>query len=347
MEMNPTQPTRSNLREIDVRFDERLPYGTSDHFYHFLLGYLLPAVHELSLYDREQLQQDQFVFRSCGPLMDPIIREVAGFIDINFAIAPQGSFMRFAHHLLVPRWDVFMIRPHLLTPSRGESTVLGNVRDAFQRELPEDWKYFVGPDFVENFRRAVTRVGDLLLLYANQEMNAARYEPIAGRYLILQRSKEHPYYPGAGSSYGESRRALRGIEYAAHALEQRGLKVTVFEAGAHSLAGQILAFHACRGLAMIRGAEIANLIWMRPGSPVLVVTPSAMVKNPSPLDMLVELVPFCLTHVVSEDMYPTLASDLVEGVFCQAELTFEPKFNNPAGESADGLPVSADAGCRP
>ncbi len=331
----------SDIRDVEVRFDNRVSYGSPEHFHHFLWGYLLPAMHELSRCSEEQHQGERFVFKSCGPQMDPLIAEVARLSGIRIAIASESSTKKYARSMVVSRWDLFLLRPFLLASAGGESTRLAGIRDDFQRHLPEDWERLARSDFVIGFRDAVIRVRDLLLRHAAGHAHAARYEFLAGRYLILRRSKEHPYYAEGGGaeipSYGETRRALRGIDDAVRALERRGLEVSVFEPGAHGLAGQALAFHHSRGVAMVRGAEIANLIWMRPGSPVLIVTPSAMAAFPPPHEQLAGLMGIELTEVLSGSCVSDTGFRACSPGVASIQPGGAPRFGRLGDRKADGL----------
>ncbi len=311
---NRTAVTQSDLRRVEVHFDDRVDYGSPEHFYHFMWGYLLPAAHEILERLSAGARREKFVFTSCGPKMDRLIAEVAHCLGIRFAIENRNPNCDNVHVLTVPRWDVFILRPHLLTHLRDENVRITGIRDAFRCHLPDVWRRFTGPGFVADLRSQVTRVRDALLRCAEQSACAPSYDGLNGCYLILRREEEHPFYAKGGGAkslkYGASRRELSGIDDAARVLEKHGFAVSVLMAGAHSLMGQALAFHRCRGIAMIRGAEIANLIWVRPGTPLLVLTPLKFGSIPPAHDQLTELLDVKLTHVITEEMNSVLDSDL-------------------------------------
>jgi len=314
--------TGSKPRRVEVRFDDTVDYGSPEHFYHFMWGYLLPAVHEiLGQLDTED-RRERFVFTSCGPKMDPLIAEVAGCLGIRIAIEHQKQPDENAQVLVVPRWDLFILRPHLVTRSHDENIRITRMRHDFKCHLPEVWERFTSPDFIAGLRPQVTRVREALLRCAEQDACAPSYDGLNGRYLILRREEEHPFYAEGGGArllhYGAGRRALTGIDDAARVLEKRGFEVSVLVAGAHSLMGQALAFHRCRGIAMIRGAEIANLIWVRPGTPLLVLTPSNVASFPPPHDQLTELMDVKLTQVFTEENNSVLDPDLTRQAWAGA-----------------------------
>lgn len=333
---NHTADAQSDLRRVELHFDDRVDFGSPEHFFHFMWGYLLPAAHEILERLGAGAGQEKYVFTSCGPKMDPLIAEVAHCLGIRFAIENPNSACDNLHVLTVPRWDVFMLRPHLLTHLRDENIRITRIRDAFRCYLPEVWRRFYDPitgirdafrchlpkvwrrfsdpGFVADLRCQVTRVRDVLLRCAEQSPCASSYDGFIGRYLIVRREKEHPFYTKGGGAkilkYGASRRELSGIDDAARVLEKHGFAVSVFVAGAHSLIGQALAFHRCRGIAMIRGAEIANLIWVRPGTPLLILAPIQFGSIPSVHDQLAELFSLKLTHVITQEGNSVLDPDL-------------------------------------
>ena len=202
----------------------------------------------------------------------------------------------------------------MVTQARDEPVQLTRMREAFQRHLPEVWKRFTAPDFVGCLCARVTRVRDTLLHSAQRDASEPVHDDRDGRYLILRREKEHAFYADGGGArvphYGEARRELRGIDDAARVLRTHGFEVSVFVAGAHSLMEQALAFHRCRGIAMIRGAEIANLIWVRPGTALLVLTPFNVAGFPPPHDQLTKLLDVKLTHVITEEKNSVLDPEL-------------------------------------
>jgi hypothetical protein len=293
---------------VQLRFDDKVDggdYGSPEHFYHFMWGYLLPAMYEILQRLGTGERCETFVFTTCGPKMDPLIGEVARYLGIDFAIEDRSLVQENESTFTVPRWDLYILRPHLLRHSSNENIRITRMRDAFQRSLPEVWEIYKLPDFVANLRSQVIRVRDTFLRCLKRDLRTPKYDGLRGRYLILRREEAHPFYAEGGGAkilhYGASRRQLRGIDDALRVLEMQGFEVSVLIAGNHDLMGQALAFHHCRGIAMIRGAEIANLIWVRPGTPLLVLTPSNVADFPPPHDMLAELMGVKLTHIITED----------------------------------------------
>jgi hypothetical protein len=57
---------RRALPTCHLRWDGRVRYGSREHDDHFLLGYLLPALHLVAGRDG----RERYLFESCGPVMD-------------------------------------------------------------------------------------------------------------------------------------------------------------------------------------------------------------------------------------------------------------------------------------
>jgi capsular polysaccharide biosynthesis protein len=175
--------------------------------------------------------------------------------------------------------------------------------------------------FMSDLSTAITRVRSEVLRRATA-VNHAHLDIYAGCHLILARSAEPNYYAEGGGAerpkYGTSRRALTGIEEAAQELRQRGIPTQVFEPGIHSLTEQIHTFRHCRGVIGIKGAEFANLIWLKPASRVILIKPSIMGTPP---------VQMCLADVLglhyvevesSQGRYPVLDPAMIEQYLTQS-----------------------------
>jgi len=71
--------------------------GSREHFFHFLLGYLLPLVHE-----QELNQFDRIRVLDCGPLMTPILTETIRKLGYKFEVVPNRGLKNPA---VVAPWD--------------------------------------------------------------------------------------------------------------------------------------------------------------------------------------------------------------------------------------------------
>lgn len=71
--------------------------GSKEHFFHFLLGYLLPVV-------STQIARNDPRFRvmDCGPVMTPILRETLVRLGYDFEVVGKAEIR---HPVFVPEWD--------------------------------------------------------------------------------------------------------------------------------------------------------------------------------------------------------------------------------------------------
>lgn len=71
--------------------------GSREHFYHFLIGYMLPLICA-----QERLRYSQFQVLDCGPLMNPILKETLERLGFNATIVPPEHVSR---PIYVVKWD--------------------------------------------------------------------------------------------------------------------------------------------------------------------------------------------------------------------------------------------------
>src|SRR5262245_48521827 len=72
-----------------MAFDERRGTRVQEHFFHFMWGYLLPAasaIIDMQAGASTDRVRDEFVFSSCGPVMDAKTAEMARLLGIESSI---------------------------------------------------------------------------------------------------------------------------------------------------------------------------------------------------------------------------------------------------------------------
>jgi hypothetical protein len=291
-----------------------------EHFFHFMWGYLLPAAHAILDMQRSRRvdpAQDDFVFASCGPVMDAKTGEMARLLGIDAAIVQDEREGQRPGTITVPvqRWDSFL-RDYSASASlaRG-AAVLGWLRQAVrQRSIPP---------LVWSRRRIAQEIRQLRQVMLGRVPagdGAGSCDGGPPRYYILKRSEEPSYYaPGRGRArtptYGTTRRSLLGIDGAAVALSRGSCSVSVFEPGRHTLAEQIRAFRHCQGIIAIRGAELANIVWLDAGSKVIVINAGKFQLPVPPARGLAELLGMDYAQIdVGEECYPVLTEALIERI---------------------------------
>jgi capsular polysaccharide biosynthesis protein len=75
------------------------------------------------------------------------------------------------------------------------------------------------------------------------------------------------------------RRSILNIDSLAEELATAGWPVRIYEPGTANLVEQASTFHHCAGVIGIRGAELANIVWMRPGAKVLMLANPVGIEN--------------------------------------------------------------------
>lgn len=236
-------------------YDSTLPYGGKEHFFHFLHGYLIPALSHCL-----ETKPSRVAFEDCGPLMTPKLVEACALAALDRVevmqgdAAPNGDW----ETCLVPRWDDLLIR----FDGRHQS-----------------------PTEIEAFRAMTTGVRERMLEGARE---ACRTRGTLERWrstdtLVLKRSPEHPFYAHGGgarfSGYGSGRRALHNTSQIADYLSGNGCNAIEIDMGTLPLCEQIMAFRHARAVVGARGAEFAHLFWMQPGATALMFATPVDAEN--------------------------------------------------------------------
>src|SRR5947199_6755011 len=103
-------PRRAMRRKYVLAFDARRGTGVREHFFHFMWGYLLPAAHaiiHLQSHTVPHQPKDEFIFGSCGPVMDTKTAEMARLLGVGYSPAQDQRQARTpaTTTTVVGRWD--------------------------------------------------------------------------------------------------------------------------------------------------------------------------------------------------------------------------------------------------
>ncbi|MBZ9610351.1 glycosyltransferase 61 family protein [Rheinheimera maricola] len=286
-------------KSIVLRFDDRFELGSCEHFFHFMWGYLLPSVYIISSRTRPG---NQYIFMTCGPLMDPILQEALSSLGVNCSILTQLPSGNDYNVIWVSRWDMYMLKP-MLESKYTDNLVIKNLLKQLEihSDIAKELSSF-------NLKSAIWRVKFILLFKFKLEHEINVY--VGNEILILKRSAEPEFYnKDTGSAvikgYGMSRRGIKNPEFIAEVLHNLGIAVAIFEPGIVSFKQQIVAFSQCRGVFAMRGAEFANMIWLKPGAKVTLIQPESL-KNPPFQRFLAELLDLEYRQVDVTSSYPEL-----------------------------------------
>jgi len=262
-----------------MKFDNNIKFGSPEHYFHFMWGYLLPGVHQIFNIEEKirnsSVTKNRYIFKSCGPVMNNVLDEFLQFHNINYEISKiKGVDKNKISKIFVPRWDVWLIdlknwknfkswtrAGNINLNLRGLENIMAGIRESI---------------FPRKFLAAIHQIRQEVfskINYCSNEIHKKYNE----KYLLIKRSPQPDYYKRGGKAekptYGSARRQLIGIEHAAEKLKKNDIPVEIFQPGKHSLVDQIQAFKACEGVIGIIGAELSNLIWMEPEKRLIILTP--------------------------------------------------------------------------
>lgn len=200
--------------------------GSTEHYFHFLLGYLLPTIW-IGVTTGSKIR-----VLNCGPVMNMRLEEALNACCLDWEY--WSNWRPLARTVILPRWD-------------------------YHR------------DSLEAFRESV-RILSERLEGGSECLGGAC---AVGNNLLLLRSAQPSFYENSGAAlikgYGAGRRQISNTEEVASHLNAIGVKFSFYEPGIHTLGCQMRVFQSAERVFGIRGAEWANLIWMKADSSACVV----------------------------------------------------------------------------
>jgi hypothetical protein len=227
--------------------------GSCEHYYHFLLGYLLPLATFLA---RRKIAGDGVILlRSCGPL-DRILREFA-FPGLLFC-------ERFTHAAIKER---IMCAPY--------AEIVELTGFDFGR-LPEDQFHYD----IAGIRAGLDSV-HLRLAEAIADA-AAKIDAAWGgrpRVLMIERGEPDPFYRCSLVEHGNAanqRRFIANHGTIADAMSAAYPGFRNLQIETTPLAEQIAWFGLADIVVAQHGAALANIVWMREGTHVIEIAPDTI-----------------------------------------------------------------------
>lgn len=209
--------------------------GTRDHFFHFLLGYVLPSLHRALKDGIENVS-----YEDCGPLLNKTLADICQLMALN--LIPENAATQF-DVAPVARWDKWIFRLDGSEPP---------------------------PKLTERFLLATDVVRDQMIHRSLAYLPTDSQSP---DIIVLKRSHSHPYYQTTGQSprpgYGRERRNLQNTDEIADAIANSGFSVRTVDMGSIPFAEQVCLFHHAKAVIGARGAEFAHLFWMRKNTDAL------------------------------------------------------------------------------
>ncbi len=223
--------------------------GSVQHFYHFLLGYMLPFIEHC----HELRHGHRFVLRDCGP-MNRLLEQLDDF-------------------------RIGLTSPHMVL----SSVIAANVADGRLARLIAP-----GFDHPEAYRRdRFLRVRETMqALYADRIAAAAARWPAAASdrmVLLVDRAPAPAFYQTGASEVrgsGASRRSVPNLAEVQEALAAVGDTVAVRLEDC-DLFEQMMLFSRAWRVVGQHGAGLAHMIWARPGAGLVEILPNPQ-KRPVP-----------------------------------------------------------------
>ncbi len=244
--------------------------GRAGHFYHYMLGYLMPIV----------ISPDRTTGRvsvvSVG-LLDRITREVLGD-EVDIVQEPnitENDYPKLRNRLH-QRFGNFVFKRFFIRTivKRSISRALKNYKhdrilmlESFDTPLRYQFdRISVFRDFVE--KRLADRVKILKLSVSKPDV------------LLIERGQPNGYYAEIGRTSGSQRRSIPNIDSLCDLLNKHR-KIEIFNPEDKDLALQIAVFSEAKVVVAQHGAALTNIIWMRPGSLVIeIIPPDKVPANP-------------------------------------------------------------------
>jgi len=226
--------------------------GSVEHYYHFLLGFLIPLA---ALFSREPPDARIVLIRSCGP-MDRHLRElgISGLTTID-KVAHRGmrSQTDGAEFVSLQGFD---FGPQNLTYNQdGIRSGVAFVRDWLRKKT-------------DQFSAEIVRS------WSNR----------SPKILLIERGEPDPFYfteASEGKAAGNRRRTIANHSKLLVALSQRYCACCNLVLERLSLAEQIAWYSSADVVVAQQGAALSNVVWMRPGTAVIEIAPTATQHYPT------------------------------------------------------------------
>jgi hypothetical protein len=222
--------------------------GSVQHYYHFLLGFLLPLVEWYAL-RRDDLPKKVRI-RSCA-ILDPIICELS---------LPGLE--------IVSKEELIDVIESALALRKPASTV------DEARGYDDSW-YYDGPKLRRLARLIENRLSNEIGMHRRSIFNEE--DPRVDEILIINRKESDPFYFSQESEFidsGVGRRSIPNFSELVDGLRASGLKVRSVYLEDMPLAYQVALFSNASCIIAQHGAALANLVFAKKGTRLIEVKPS-------------------------------------------------------------------------
>jgi len=298
------------LKVNALLFDTQVEYGSKEHFFHFMWGYILPSISLIK--NQPKADETQYYFETCGPVMDELITEFMDLLNIKCTILSNEEIKYIHIKEFVPRWDLYLLRNYILGITKGDFSHISE----FQKSIPLIYA-LLKKNFEKDFLEKIVETRNYIL-EAVQKTNlySTKLQDTTAQILLIKRSESPEFYNPNGSAeikgYGMDRRGLIDVDEFIKTRDNQIPTIAPYEPGKHSIVHQISTIHLSNGFIGIKGAEFANLLWLKSKSKVLLIIPASM-KSPPVQQNLATLLDLEYTEIISEEEnYPSLLKLKIE-----------------------------------
>ncbi len=230
--------------------------GSVQHYYHFMLGFVVPLVHAWPELKARAGGQPIYV-RSCA-VMDPVL---AALRLEGLQVLPKEDFVAKRSEAINPTQD---------GPRLDHHEVLG-----YDRPANYDAKVFT-----EVRTKLFDRLGAEIA--AERAALAPLFKGTGPKVLMIDRLPADPFYRSAQSEVktaGSQRRSVANMAELADLARARFPSVAVVTLEGRSLASQMALFSMADIIVAQHGASLANLLWARPGAQVVEFLTDEYIKS--------------------------------------------------------------------
>ena len=232
------------------------PGSSVEHFHHFLLGFFVPIIYQLST-SWAKAKFNHLIVRSCGPL-DPLLRE---FGHDRIQIIDKDRHRQMAEDAV---------------HSSPTSTDMLAIQDAKLNFLT-----IHGCDFpVAYDKRKFAKVREVLLsieTIRSEIRSLADHWPRGdARIILVQRGPSHSYYHSERSEIkgaGQDRRSIANHGELYRSIRQDYVGCLNVVPEKLSLTRQVALFWLADIIIAQHGAALANVVWTRPSTTVIEISP--------------------------------------------------------------------------
>jgi len=239
--------------------------------------------------------------------MDRITNQLLSVFDFDFKVVNADTLATIGKNatpVKVPRWDILMRDNVNRHARRGMSP---------RKRLVGVYHWLLQLGHMLKLPSQIRTVHQLLahqIPLGTPDMAGTDLQELQDTYLLIKRSAPPKAYERSAlnkeaTDYGTERRSLNGVEEAIDALGKAGIKAMAYEPGIHDIKHQINMLYHCKGIVGIRGAEFANMVWLKPKSKCIMID-TTHIDAPPPQRVLAKAMHLNYTELSTTEKHATL-----------------------------------------